>query len=106
MRKGTFDVLNDFKDVKAVKVIICKETTAQMFMFGRLRYAVRSFLFQILVEPAEEFAVPDERVLRFEHLVRFVLELDEPCRNAADAGGGEGFERLRVRDAEVVFAGI
>ena len=65
---------------------------------------MRLLLFQILVEPAEELAVPDERILRFEHLVRFVLELDEPCRNAADTGGGEGFERLRVRDAEVVFA--
>lgn len=34
----------------------------------------RKSLFDVLVEPAEELAVPDQRVLGFEDLVRLVLE--------------------------------
>ena len=59
-------------------------------------------LFYVFVQPAEELAVPDERVLGFEHLMGFVFELHQTGRDSADAGGGERFERLRVGDAEVV----
>ena len=47
-------------------------------------------LFDVLVEPAEEFAVPYHRVLGLEDLVRFVLELDQTGRNALQTGGREG----------------
>ena len=62
------------------------------------------FTFHVFVEPAEKFAVPDQRVLRFEDLVRFVLELDQPRRYPLYPGCREGFKRLRVGDAEVFFA--
>lgn len=60
-------------------------------------------LFHVFVEPAEEFAVPDERVLGPEDLVRLVFEFHQPRRDATHAGGREGFERLRVGDPEIVF---
>ena len=53
-------------------------------------------LFYVLVEPAEEFAVPDQRVLGLEDLMRLVFERHEPRRNAQRAGRREGFERLGV----------
>ena len=65
----------------------------------------RGLLFHIFVEPAEEFAVPDQRVLGFEDLMRLVLELHEPRRDAPHTGCREGFERLRIGDAEILFAG-
>ena len=84
-----------------------KPAAKQFFVFGRsVKLSQMSFgLFDVLVEPAEKFAVPNHRVLGLHHLVVFVFEFDQTGVDTVQACCCEGFERLRIGNTEVEFAG-
>ena len=76
-------------------------TTFQaIFMSDRIYYCL---LFQILVEPVEEYALPEHTILWLCHPVAFIREVEELGWYATHASCIEGLHTLSHRNAEVVF---
>ncbi len=85
-----------------------------IFLFGRkeceglfksgFRQGLSGFGFEPLVEPAEEYTLPHDRVLRLENPVVFVGEDKHLGRHTAEAGSIECHHTLRGEDAEIIFA--
>ena len=65
---------------------------------------IASLLFQPLIQPSKEFALPQHGVLRFRYEVALLREVEEAARNALHLGSIEGLHALGVGDAEVLAA--